>query len=86
MYIGEVYFKMNKFAESRRYLTKAHNMCPSRFYPLYHLAVISEKEHRKEETYRICNEIINKPIKVYSRDVMLIKHKARMMLKNGQTH
>ena len=84
LHIGEVYINMNQLKEARQHLTKAHYMCPSRFYPLYYLAIINEKEHNKKEMRDLCREIINKPVKIYSQDVLIIKHKARLMIRNNK--
>ena len=78
--LGIAYMKTNEYGEARQCMIKAHNMIPSRFYPLYYLAIIAEIEHKTDEKDKLCNEILSKKVKVYSSDILIIRHKAKKML------
>lgn len=76
LYEGMTLMKMNKNEEAVSALEQAHYMCPNRFYPLYYqmksyLALGDNKESKK-----IAVEILNKPVKVYSQDIMTVRHEA----------
>ena len=48
-------------------------MCPSRFVPLYQLVLLLRKEERLVEANQIACEIINKPEKIRSPIISLMK-------------
>lgn len=77
LFLGYTYIQQHKFKKAYSILKTAHYMCPSRFYPLYFMALIS-KERKDEDLFNILsNEILNKKIKIYSNDIMLIRYNIR---------
>ena len=61
---------------------KASAMCPGRFYPLYRQMLIFQRMGLVKETRRVAREIVDKVVKVPSREVETMKRKAKDILEN----
>ena len=61
---------------------KASAMCPGRFYPLYRQMLIYQRMGLVKETRRVAREIVDKVVKVPSREVETMKRKAKGILEN----
>lgn len=81
MLFADNYFNLHEFDEAKRHYTKALNMCPNRFVPLYKLHKISLEENRIDEATNIAHAIMRKKVKVPSSTVLSIKGKMKRYLK-----
>jgi hypothetical protein len=48
-------------------------MIPNRFIPLYSLAKLYEETNQNQKAIRIAKQLINKPVKIMSPDIMTIR-------------
>lgn len=71
--IGDNYIKTRKYNEAEKHFILASNMCPARFVPLYALFKIYQTVGKADKANMIAHEIADKPIKVYSPRVVMIK-------------
>lgn len=71
--IGDNLLKTRKYNEAEKHFILASNMCPTRFVPLYALFKIYQITDQSDKANMIAQKIANKPIKVYSPRVSMIK-------------
>lgn len=71
--LGDLYEHLEQPREAEECYRRASYMCPSRFVPLYQLVLLLKKEERLVEANQIACEIINKPEKIRSPIISLIK-------------
>ncbi|MBQ9201668.1 MAG: hypothetical protein IJ154_04785 [Bacteroidales bacterium] len=67
--------KLGKTEQAEEAYLLASDMCPCRFYPLYLLALLYESEGRHEQARQLAETILEKPVKVPSATVNMIKTK-----------
>lgn len=75
------YFKLKQWGEAEIYYKKASQMCPVRFVPLYYLYQVYDSAGLDLQAKDVAMDIINKPVKILSNDVVLIKSKMNSYLK-----
>lgn len=73
MLLGELHEHLQHPSKAETHYRWASHMCPNKFMSLYHLALLLKEEKRIEEAYHIAQEIINKPEKIRSPAISLIK-------------
>lgn len=73
MLLGNLYEYLQQIQKAEQCYLQASYMCPSRFAPLYQLVLLLKKEERLADADQIANEIINKPEKIHSPTISLIK-------------
>ncbi|HCY30883.1 MAG TPA: hypothetical protein DHV06_04890 [Bacteroides thetaiotaomicron] len=71
--LGDLYEHLEQSRKAEQCYRRASYMCPSRFVPLYQLVMLLKKEKRLVEVNQIAYEIINKPEKIRSPIISLIK-------------
>lgn len=71
--LGENYRQLGNFAEAERHYRHASLMCPSRFVPLFRLVQLLDESGRISEAKKLAHQIVDKPIKVLSGQVEIIK-------------
>ena len=64
---------LKQYKEAEKYLKLAYQMIPNRFVPLYRLVQLYQSENRIEDAKELAVEILQKPIKIPSPQVRLIK-------------
>lgn len=80
--LGDLYYKKKDFERAEMHYHLASRMCPSRFIPLNALYHVYSEKGDKDKAYEIAQTIINKPMKVETRDTKLIKYKMKTILKS----
>jgi len=75
--IGQDCEKLGKTEQAEEAYLLASGMCPCRFYPLYLLALLYESDGRHKQARQLAETIIEKPVKVPSATVNMIKEKMR---------
>lgn len=80
LYEGMSLLKMRKFEDAVSAFEQAHYMCPNRFYPLYYQMKAYISLGNTKEAKKIAAEILNKPVKVYSQDVLSVRREAHDVL------
>lgn len=78
--IGENLQQLNDFNSAEKYYSHAADMCPSRFAPLYQLFHLYKQVGKNEKALKIADKIINKPIKIKSPTILLIKREMKKEL------
>lgn len=71
--MADNYQKMKQYKEAEKCLMLASEMIPNRFIPLYRLAKLYEDTNRMPEAIKIAKQLISKPIKIMSSDIMTIR-------------
>lgn len=79
MLCGELYEHLQQPGKSEQHYQWASYMCPNRFMPLYKKALLLMKQNRLIEAKQIAREIINKPEKVSSPIVSIIKREMKIL-------
>ena len=80
MLLGNIYKQREEFALAETHYQKALLMCPCRFVPLYHMLELYQKTDNLRKLHSIAQLIIEKPVKVQSSTVRIIKLKAKKFL------
>lgn len=80
MLLGSIYKQREEFALAETHYQKALLMCPCRFIPLYHMLELYQKTDNLRKLHSIAQLIIEKPVKVQSSTVRIIKLKAKKVL------
>ena len=75
--------ELGEYVQAEQHLMQAHNMCPSRFEPLYQLVQIKQKQGLQQEARRLAIHILRMKPKVPSTDVEEIKNEIRIILNNN---
>lgn len=66
---GDIFRDMRQYNSALHYYNRAHEMCPSRFVPLYEMFNTYGMCGNKHQRKRMADEILAKPVKVRSREV-----------------
>ena len=74
---GDIYDKLNNFQKADSCYKLCSDMCPARFIPLYNRFNLYKQRQDSTMMKQIGNEILNKPIKVSSKEVRSIRLKIR---------
>lgn len=77
LYMGLLYYANNDMDSAIKHLTKAHYMCPNRFYPLHYIAEAYKQTNQHKKAYVLSQEIIAKKEKIPSNDIDFFKFVAR---------
>ena len=81
--MADNYQKMKQYKEAERCLILASEMIPNRFIPLYRLVKLYEETNQKQKAIRIANQLINKPVKITSPEIMTIRIEMQELINNG---
>ena len=84
--LGDILKTQEQWEQSEIHFKKASNMCPSRFVPLYYLMEIYRESGDKKQARNIAHLIVQKPVKIQSSKIRLIKAKAKETLKQYHTN
>ncbi len=79
--MADNYQKMKQYNEAEKCLILASEMIPNRFIPLYRLAKLYEETHRMPQAKKIAKQLISKPVKIMSSDIMTIRVEMQELLK-----
>jgi len=83
MLIADNYQQLKDYAKAEQHYRKAAAMCPAKFVPLYQLAKMLDAIGRNDEAVALAIQIVNKPIKVLSTQIVAIQREMReLILKN----
>lgn len=82
--IADNYLKIGKYQQAEIHATLASRMCPNRFIPLYQLVLIYSETERKNEAYKIATKILDKPMKITSQNVIIIKQKVKKIIQEKE--
>lgn len=80
--LAENYQKMKQYKEAENCLILASNMIPNRFIPLHRLFHIYKVIGNNEKAKDIAKTLLNKPIKIISPEVLMIKSEMEKELRN----
>jgi len=83
--IGQIYENLQLYNNAENQYQLAHQMCPNRFLPLYHLALLFEKTQKRNKAVLLAQEIIIKPIKIPSLLIDNIKQEMNTYILNHST-
>lgn len=78
--MADNYQKIKQYKDAEQCLLEAHYMIPNRFIPLYRLANLYEETGKHHKACNMAQAILNKPIKVASIDVFMIKEEMNQLL------
>lgn len=67
--------QQKQYAQAEQHLKLAYEMIPNRFIPLYRLVQLYQLQGRSADACKLAKQIINKPVKIPSFDIMTIKNK-----------
>ena len=81
--LGENYTHTGDFKKAETHYLQASWMCPSRFLPSYKLLLLYKKIGHHQKAKEIAIQIIHKPIKHKTPEVLLIKREAEITLKRS---
>lgn len=73
MLLGELYEQVGEVRKAESSYLKASCMCPNRFLPLYRLVKLCVKSGNDSEALLIANKILEKPIKIPSHTIDVIR-------------
>lgn len=82
--MADNYMNLKQHKEAEKHLKLASQMIPNRFIPLYRLALLYKAEDRIKDAKKIAGQILNKPVKVPSSEVTLIKREMKMLKEQGE--
>lgn len=80
LFFADNYLHLKEYARALKHADLAHDMVPSRFYPLYYKYLIAIEEKRIGDAVRIAQEIVDKEIKIDNQQVQIIKSKMKYFL------
>ena len=80
MMMADSYQKLQQYREAEARYRKAAFMCPVKFFPLYKLYQLHVMQGEQEKAQTMARKISEKPVKVYSPEVMSIKHEMEQLL------
>ena len=72
--------ELGQYSKAIKCFLEAEAMCPNRFEPIYCVMQIYLEQHQISNVERYARQIIDKPVKVYSTDVMNMKDEAKKIL------
>lgn len=77
--LGKIHEKQGDYVNADSLYSRAHYMCPSKFYPLYSSFLLS-KDYNPSRARELAKEIIEKEIKIPSDQIFNIRFAARQYL------
>jgi tetratricopeptide (TPR) repeat protein len=77
--MADNYQKLKQYKEAEKCLILASEMIPNRFIPLYRLAKLYEETNQLPKARKIAKQLISKPIKIMSPEIMTIKEEMQQM-------
>lgn len=80
MLLGNIYKQREEYVLAETHYQKALLMCPCRFIPLYQMLELYQKTNDLQKLHSIAQLIIEKPVKIQSSTVRMIKFKAKKFL------
>lgn len=78
--IGVNYLDLQEYDLAQQYLVKSQNMCPNRFEPLYYRVLAYKEQDRMDMAKELAIAILNKQVKIPSREIEEIKNEMRGFL------
>lgn len=84
MVMAENHLMLNNYNEANAHFMHAHKMIPNRFIPLYRLMNLNDSIGEHNQARLLAKKIIEKPVKIHSPTISLIKLKARKRIENSQ--
>lgn len=78
--MGDNYTVLKELDNAIGAYVRASQMCPNRFTPLYNIFRIYVSQRDYENANKVATELVNKPVKVDSYDVIKIKAEVRRFL------
>ncbi|MDD3038301.1 O-antigen ligase family protein [Bacteroides sp.] len=78
--IGETYQQLREDRRAEAYYNNAALMCPSRFLPFYKLFTLYKENGKKKQMYDIAELIVNKPVKIRTSSILMMKRNAKKTL------
>lgn len=82
--IGKVYHQIGDLKSSEKFYFSSQKMCPSRFEPLYLLFKLYKEFDKSEYAFQIATSIINKPMKIKTTEILLIKSEMKNYLSKNK--
>ena len=82
--LADIYKNMKKNSDAQAAYRTMSLMCPNRFIPLYRLFELAVEEDDKHNALQLAKEIVAKPIKVSSPQVVFIKKKCNLYISINQ--
>lgn len=82
--LADIYKSMKKHSDAQAAYRTMSLMCPNRFIPLYRLFELAVEEDDKHNALQLAKEIVAKPIKVSSPQVVFIKKKCNLYISINQ--
>ncbi|HET7732577.1 MAG TPA: hypothetical protein VFK73_01965, partial [Paludibacter sp.] len=79
--LADNYTKLKEYKKAESCLLLASNMIPNRFIPLYRLAKLYEETKQMSRASAVAIKILNKPIKIISPEIIMIKAEMKELLK-----
>lgn len=74
---------MKQYKEAEKCLKLASEMIPNRFIPLYRLAKLYEETNQTQKARIIAKQLIGKPIKIMSIEIMTIREEMQDLINKG---
>lgn len=81
--MADNYQKMKQYKEAEKCLILASEMIPNRFIPLYRLAKLYEETNQLPKARKVAKQLINKPVKIMSPDIMNIRVEMQELINNA---
>ena len=81
--LADNYQKMKQYKDAEKCLILASEMIPNRFIPLYRLVKLYEETNQKQKAIRIAKQLINKPVKIMSPEIMTIRLEMQEFIDKG---
>lgn len=81
--MADNYQKLKQYKEAQKCLILASEMIPNRFIPLYRLAKLYEETKQIQEARIIAKQLIGKPVKIMSVEIMTIREEMQELINNG---
>ncbi|MDP4290657.1 MAG: hypothetical protein Q8908_06215 [Bacteroidota bacterium] len=77
---------LKNYKEAENNLKLAHQMTPNRFFPIYRLALLYQKIGEEQKANHLAKEIIIKPVKIESPEIIAIKCEMKTILENSKVN
>lgn len=78
--LGDAYKGTKQYKKAEMAYSKAYDMCPSKFYPMYLLVKLYDETENKEKVIVMTNYILNKEIKIQSTAIKEIREETKKIL------
>lgn len=84
MLIAQAYEKLQQDDLAEKYFIHASRMCPNRFFPLYYLMNLYQRNGDSARTRDMAEKIISMPVKVPSSEVSRMRQEAKKILQSNK--